>query len=54
MPCRVAPLDLFGTTTRLDFGDAIIVAVMEQQKKSTVYSYDADFDDFPWITRQEP
>lgn len=23
-------LDLFGTTTRLDFGDAIIVAVMEQ------------------------
>jgi len=27
---------------------------MEQKKKSTVYSYDADFDSFPWITRQEP
>lgn len=47
-------LDLFGTTTRLDFGDAIIVAVMEQKKRSSVYSYDADFDAFPWITRQEP
>jgi predicted nucleic acid-binding protein len=47
-------LDLFGTTTGLDFGDAMIVAVMEQQKSSTVYSYDHDFDDFPWITRQEP
>jgi predicted nucleic acid-binding protein len=47
-------LDLFGTTTRLDFGDAIIVAVMEQKKTSMVYSYDRDFNDFPWITRQEP
>src|SRR5579884_710100 len=47
-------LDLFGTTTRLDFGDAIIVAVMEQKRKSIVYSYDQDSDIFPWITRQEP
>jgi len=47
-------LDLFGTTTHLDFGDALIVAVMEQKKKSTVYSYDTDFDDLPWITRQNP
>jgi predicted nucleic acid-binding protein len=47
-------LDLFGSTTRLDFGDALIVAVAEQQKSSTVYSYDTDFDAFPGLTRQEP
>src|SRR5687767_9017171 len=47
-------LELFGTTTGLDFGDAMIVAVMEQQKSSTLYSYDHDFDAFSWITRQEP
>jgi predicted nucleic acid-binding protein len=47
-------LDLFGTTAGLDFGDAMIVAVMEQKQKSTVYSYDADFDHFPWLTRREP
>ncbi len=47
-------LDLFGTTPGLDFGDAMIVAVMEQHRRSTIYSYDRDFDDFPWITREEP
>jgi predicted nucleic acid-binding protein len=47
-------LHLFGTTPGLDFGDAMIAAQMEQRKQSALYSYDRDFDDFPWVTRQEP
>jgi predicted nucleic acid-binding protein len=45
-------LDLFGTTPGLDFGDAMIVANMEQQGITVLYSYDRDYDDL--ITRQEP
>ena len=41
-------------STNLDFGDALIVAAMEQENVRTVYSYDADFDRFPGIRRQEP
>jgi predicted nucleic acid-binding protein len=44
-------LHLFGTTPGLDFGDAMIAVQMEQQKQSSLYSYDRDF---PWVTRQEP
>ena len=32
----------------------MIAAQMEQQKQSSLYSYDRDFDAFPWVTRQEP
>jgi predicted nucleic acid-binding protein len=46
-------LELFGST-KLDFGDTLIIASMEQQKSSILYSYDADFDGFNGITRQEP
>jgi predicted nucleic acid-binding protein len=46
-------LDLYGSTT-LDFGDALIVASMEQLGSQTVYSYDTDFDRIPDIIRQEP
>ena len=46
-------LDLFGTT-HLDFGDAMIVAAMQQAGSQVVYSYDADFDRVKGITRKEP
>ena len=46
-------LDLYGAT-RLDFGDALIVASMEQRGSKTLYSYDTDFDHIPTITRQSP
>lgn len=46
-------LDLFGAT-RLDFGDAMIVAAMEHAGESTLYSYDKDFDRQPGIARREP
>lgn len=47
-------LQLFGTTTRLDFGDALIVALMQQSEEETVYAYDTDFDGIASISRQEP
>ena len=46
-------LELYGTT-KLDFGDTLILASMEQQNSYILYSYDADFDRFDGITRQEP
>jgi len=39
---------------RLDFGDAMIVASMEEGGSTTLYSYDRDFDPVPGITRLEP
>src|SRR5947209_1707999 len=36
-------LDLF-SSTNLDFGDTLIIASMEQQDSSTLYSYDKGFD----------
>lgn len=46
-------LDLYATTN-LDFGDAFIVATMEQQGARELYSYDTDFDRIPGIVRQTP
>ncbi len=46
-------LELYGST-RLDFGDTLIIASMEQQRSQILYSYDADFDRFEEISRQEP
>jgi predicted nucleic-acid-binding protein len=40
--------------TKLDFGDTLIIASMEQQGSQTLYSYDTDFDRFKNIARQEP
>ena len=42
------------STSRLDIGDALIVAEMRQGNSSTVYSYDTDFDRIPGIGREEP
>jgi predicted nucleic acid-binding protein len=41
-------------STRLDFGDAMIVAAMLQEQAPRLYSYDRDFDRVPGITREEP
>lgn len=49
----IAALDLFGTS-RLDFGDCMLVASMQKEGSTILYSYDTDFDRFPSIHRQEP
>jgi predicted nucleic acid-binding protein len=46
-------LDIYAAT-RLDFGDTLIIASMEQQSSHILYSYDADFDRIEGITRREP
>ena len=46
-------LDLYAST-RLDFGDALIIASMQQQGSQVLYSYDTDFDRVEGITRREP
>jgi predicted nucleic acid-binding protein len=47
-------LDLYGRSTSLDFGDAVLVATMEQTGTITLYSYDRDFEQFADLIRQEP
>jgi predicted nucleic acid-binding protein len=47
-------LDIFAASTRLAFGDAMIVAAMERRQADTLYSYDRDFDRVPGIQRLEP
>lgn len=46
-------LDLYATAN-LDFGDALIVASMEQAGAQVVYSYDTDFDRMKGVCRHEP
>jgi predicted nucleic acid-binding protein len=41
-------------SSSVDFVDALSVAHMEQQKITTIASFDQDFDRFPQIRRQEP
>jgi predicted nucleic acid-binding protein len=38
----------------IDFGDAYLVATLEQIGSNTVYSYDRDFDRLKGIVRKEP
>lgn len=40
--------------TNLDFGDALLVAAMQEQGSRVLYSYDTDFDRLNGLTRQEP
>ena len=47
-------LELYAASSRLDFGDALIVASMEQTGTPTLYSYDTDFDRVPGVTRVSP
>ena len=46
-------LDLYASAN-IDFGDALIVASMEQAGSQIVYSYDRDFERLKGITRQAP
>ena len=46
-------LDIYAST-KLDFGDALIIASMQQQGSQVLYSYDTDFDRITGITRREP
>ncbi len=46
-------LDLYAST-KLDFGDTLIIASMEQENSHILYSYDKGFDRMQGITRQEP
>ena len=46
-------LEIYGTTNR-GFGDAMIVAAMEQRNGPQLYSYDRGFDSFPHLSRLEP
>ena len=46
-------LDVYASYN-VDFEDALIVAQMERQKETELYSYDRDFDQVPGITRIEP
>lgn len=50
----IRALELYATIPRLDFADALSVAQMERQKLDTIISFDADFDNLPTITREEP
>lgn len=40
--------------SRLDFGDAMLLAAMQTQGSSDLYSYDTDFDRYPGVARREP
>ena len=46
-------LDLYATT-RLDVGDALLIAAMEEEGAVDLHSYDRHFDRIPGITRREP
>lgn len=48
----VRALEVYGTT-KLDFGDAMVLAAMEAAGQSTVCSYDHDYNQ-PGVTRLEP
>jgi predicted nucleic acid-binding protein len=47
-------LRVYADTKGLDFADAYIVAAMEQANATRLFSYDTGFDNFPFITREEP
>ena len=40
--------------TGVDFGDALIVATMEQAGSRIIYSYDTHFDRIPTVSRRSP
>ncbi len=51
--CILRALELYAST-KLDFGDTLIIASMEEQNSHILYSYDNDFDHIQGITRREP
>ena len=50
----LAALALYGyARAKIDFGDAFIIASMQQAGTQTLYSFDVDFDKVPGIERIE-
>ncbi|MCX6024051.1 MAG: PIN domain-containing protein [Chloroflexi bacterium] len=49
----LAALDIYASS-RLDFGDCMIIAAMREDNADILYSYDADFDRFREIDRKSP
>jgi predicted nucleic acid-binding protein len=49
----IAALSLFGST-RLDFGDCMLIASMREEGSTVLYSYATDFDRFAPVERREP
>jgi len=47
-------LHLCGTTSRLDFGDALIIVQMQQCGEQTVYAHGTNCDGIPGVTQREP
>lgn len=47
-------LDIFASSSFLDFGDALAVAYMENQGIQEILSYDTDFDRIKSVRRTEP
>lgn len=52
-PTVLDAMSIFGQS-QLDFGDAMIVALMRSSHLSTLYSFDHDFDSLADISRIEP
>ena len=51
----LAALVLYGYgQAKMDFGDAMIIAFMQQGGSRILYSFDTDFDKVSGISRQEP
>jgi predicted nucleic acid-binding protein len=50
----LAALQLYGATSRLDIGDALIATTMQHTGATIIYSYYGDFDRIDGIARQEP
>ncbi len=50
----LAALWLYGAHPKLDFTDALLIALMHHAGPPAVYNYDTDYDSFAGITRQEP
>jgi predicted nucleic acid-binding protein len=46
-------LDLYASAN-IDFGDALILASLEQADSQVIYSYDHDFENIKGITRRAP
>jgi predicted nucleic acid-binding protein len=57
---RLANKNLYGDALMIyaekgiDFVDALVVVKMRQKGINTLVSFDHDYDDFPFITREEP
>lgn len=49
----VNALDLYADTA-FDFGDTLLIVLVQQSKNKSIYSFDHDFDKIPGIKRREP